>query len=256
MASDTWKGSTFEYGEMSCIALGDTEENREPDVVGAVQVTRNDDGMSTAAGRPATLSAASGDIFGPTDGEPELNSGTDESRNVSCRPDVVRQTAAKRSVKHHVTSTAQEAELFAENFFEETNFNQSCNSNIQHFRDVRQRCPASDEHQPPRSDASKASQRTQQRARSSSTSSPILSQFSAGRDSLRRLSAFDDLLFEIYNRWHYGWGNSVDSDTYTDLTESDAFQGRSDSAHVGTDLEQKLSARHNRISMQIKGNNK
>lgn len=44
----------------------------------------------------------------------------------------------------------------------------------------------------------------------------------------RRTSVFDDLLFDIYDRWHSGWRDSFDSDTFTDLTESDAFLGRNE----------------------------
>lgn len=38
----------------------------------------------------------------------------------------------------------------------------------------------------------------------------------------RRISVFDDLLFDIYDRWHSVWRGSLDSDTFTDMTESDA----------------------------------
>lgn len=38
----------------------------------------------------------------------------------------------------------------------------------------------------------------------------------------RRISVFDDLLFDIYDRWHSAWRGSLDSDTFTDMTESDA----------------------------------
>lgn len=52
-----------------------------------------------------------------------------------------------------------------------------------------------------------------------------------------RSSVFDDLLFEIYNRFHYGYKDSLDSDTFTDMTESDVVlcrteQGRTDGEKV------------------------
>lgn len=52
----------------------------------------------------------------------------------------------------------------------------------------------------------------------------------------RRASVFDDLLFDIYDRWHAVWRESCDSDTFTDMTESDAsFIGRNDWNHSETD---------------------
>jgi len=73
-------------------------------------------------------------------------------------------------------------------------------------------------------------------------------------------TAFDDLLFEIYDRWHYGCRDSFDSDTYTDLTESEAIQGRSDGRDPGGygatyyDLEtDAVATRLNAVLLQTKG---
>lgn len=57
------------------------------------------------------------------------------------------------------------------------------------------------------------------------------------RSNSHRSSVFDDLLFEIYNRFHYGYKDSLDSDTFTDMTESDVVlcrteQGRTDGEKV------------------------
>jgi hypothetical protein len=73
----------------------------------------------------------------------------------------------------------------------------------------------------------------------------------------RRSSAFDDLLFEIYDRWHYGWrgGEALESDTYTDLTaESDAFVGRSgDSELHGDGVDGEKGFRYSRPVIESKG---
>ena len=67
----------------------------------------------------------------------------------------------------------------------------------------------------------------------------------------RRNSVFDDLLFEIYDRWHYGFRDSFDSDTFTDLTESDAvISGKNGSHQAGTDVEK---CRLNQAVLQAKG---
>ncbi|ESO02371.1 hypothetical protein HELRODRAFT_161632 [Helobdella robusta] len=50
-----------------------------------------------------------------------------------------------------------------------------------------------------------------------------------------RNSVFNDLLFEIYDRWHFGCKDSIDSDTFTDLTESDVFISRNDSERINDD---------------------
>jgi len=73
----------------------------------------------------------------------------------------------------------------------------------------------------------------------------------------RRSSTFDDLLFEIYDRWHYGWRGceGIDSDTYTDLTaESDAFIGRSsDSILLNGSFGGDNKFRLSRIAIESKG---
>jgi hypothetical protein len=72
----------------------------------------------------------------------------------------------------------------------------------------------------------------------------------------RRSSAFDDLLFEIYDRWHYGWrgGDAMESDTYTDVTaESDAFVGRTCDSVLHGDGSGEKGFRYSRLAIESKG---
>ena len=72
------------------------------------------------------------------------------------------------------------------------------------------------------------------------------------KDCSRR-SMVDELLFDIYDRWHYGRSLSFDSDTFTECSStSDAFGGRHGVVHSQLE-EQNRGSRLNRSYLNTKG---
>ena len=69
----------------------------------------------------------------------------------------------------------------------------------------------------------------------------------------RSRSLVDELLFDIYDRWHYGQRDSFDSDTITGYSStSDAFVGRSDVIQLQL-AERRHGTRLNQAFLQSKG---
>lgn len=67
--------------------------------------------------------------------------------------------------------------------------------------------------------------------------------------SEQRSSIVDDLLFEIYDRWHDARHDSFESDTFTECSStSDIFPWRKNSIHL--DIEAKHSGKLNRSTLE------
>lgn len=69
-----------------------------------------------------------------------------------------------------------------------------------------------------------------------------------------RSSIVDDLLFEIYDRWHDARHDSFESDTFTECSStSDVFPWRKNSIHL--DIEAKHSGKLNHSALESQSKN-